>query len=359
MAMAVNIERISGDQFLEAFRPGSAGQVGGSLQALLTAVQGTTVLLSTKEHKVLALEAAMKYMGVNGRLTRLPISNLQEPNYIKSTDTLIREKSDLSVGIFVSEYPGVVRTLRWFREILDVEIAVQDVRPKVGEAGISLKPMTNPTADVKTGEDLSRYIGRHFDHGAGPTTVRIENGFERTVLGAFGGSEVRLAKPFATVVAGMYVTFETNPLFTKRQRELYLEKCAALPNNANLQQNRVVAGGVLNEALIYYAAVYGIGIEATIDEGVSARTANIPVETLLRSVYPKEFIPSIHKILPVLEDGGNKEERIRNFATIALATLDYARGGSYTAVAALFGQQRCANESPRTIDIKAGLTIRV
>ncbi|MBP9670390.1 hypothetical protein KBD75_03255 [Candidatus Woesebacteria bacterium] len=334
---------------------------GGDLQGTLAVLGGLDILVSNQEHKKRAIAKGMGFMGIKRRLTRLPLSHIDEPNYIKQTSEMLRGKSDISMDMFAHDYHGLTHVLNWFKQ-LEAHCIIQDVRPKSGSSGSTLSALTNPPEDVITHRDLDIYVSSGFRHGNKPTTVRLENGFERSVLKGRGGDAVQWDYPYASVVAGSYYNYATNPLRTPEQRSYFFSLCSELEHNGKLKKNFKAAGGILNEILVLHALLNHIEVEAIVPQGIVDRTSEVSVVELLQSVYTPSLISRIKELLSIETGGGSTAwEKARNFATIAVAAHDFAIGGSFDAIGALYGQVRSNRSvSPsEAIDLKSAAVVAI
>lgn len=355
MAMPTSVEMygipiVNPEGVLDYFQTVASG-VQGSLHGILALVADMDVMVSTRPHKQKAAAKAMGYHRINRRLLRLPpLTEVNEPNWIKATPAMLRGKSIESTTQFKLDYPMIMAAIAYFKTPeLELEMLIQDVRPKVGSSGAILSPLTNPGGDINE-NNLHKYIRRNFNHGSGSTTIRLENGLDRPVFGFDEDSRrVEVKYPYSPIVATNYVTYERNPLYTNAQVLSFLGLCRKLPGNANLRKNIVAAGGVLNEIAIYDAVMQGNGVDVSIMSGLMERTTHLPVSQLLESVYSKDMVTAFDKKHLLNEDSGHHEEWLRNFAVSALSVYDYARGGAFEAFLALFGQVAAGRSENRNV----------
>jgi hypothetical protein len=327
----------------------------GSVAGVVSLFTDTTLLVSTKDHKLEEISHAMNDMGIKRAITRVGISPIVEPNWIKKTDTMMRGKSQESIEAFFKDYPFLGGMLEFCKQ-LEIDLLFQDVRPKSGEAGTILSPLTNPGPDV-TLNDIPQYLQHNFRHGTGLTTVRLENALDRVRV-VYDSKEKRKMSAkysYRPVVGAAFVTYGSNPLHSKQDLERYLTLCRSESHNDRSQKHLLVAGGLLNEFLPLHALLSGIEVYASLQEGIAERTDDLSLKYLFEQIYSPAMIAELDKVIPIKETGGKQEERLRNLARVSIQLKDFAKGGSREVVATMFRQKSGKEKSEKhvhAIDLK-------
>lgn len=332
-----------------------AEKAKGSVAGAISLFTDTTLLVSTKDHKLEEISHAMNDMGIKRAITRVGISPIVEPNWIKKTDTMMRGKSEVSMEAFFRDYPFLGGMLGFVKQ-LELDLLIQDVRPKVGEAGTILTPLTNPTPDI-TLDDIPEYLQRNFRHGTGLTTVRLENALDRVRVVYDSKEERRMSAKYSyrPVVGAAFVTYSSNPLHSQKDLERYLALCRTANHNERSQKHLLVAGGLLNEFLPLHALLSGIEVFASLQSGIAERTDNLSLKYLFEQIYSPAMIAELNKIMPIKETGGQQEERLRNLARVSIQLKDFAKGGSREVVATMFRQKKGSEKGKKhvhSIDLK-------
>jgi hypothetical protein len=327
----------------------------GSVAGVFSLFTDTTLLVSTKDHKLLEISHAMNDMGIKRQITRIGISPIVEPNWIKPTGRMMRGKSEVSMEAFFGDYPFLGGMLGFVKQ-LELDLLVQDVRPKVGEAGTILSPLTNPGPDVALG-DIPKYLQSNFRHGSGLTTVRLENALDRVRVVYDSNERRKMSAKYSyrPVIGAAFVTYSSNPLHSKKDLERYLALCRSDNHNDRSQKHLLVAGGLLNEFLPLHALLSGIEVYASLQSGIAERTDNLPLKYLFEQIYSPAMIAELDKVIPIKETGGRQEERLRNLARVSIQLKDFAKGGSREVVATMFRQKRGSEKGKKhvhAIDLK-------